>query len=97
MQQLDFVQAYPQAPIDYELYIDVPKGCKINDIDNNKEWEMKVLSNIYGQKQADKIWNDYLVTGLKELGFQQSKIDPCILWKGTTIIAIYTDDMIITP
>jgi Reverse transcriptase (RNA-dependent DNA polymerase) len=27
--QLDSVQAYPQAPVEHDLYIDVPKGCNI--------------------------------------------------------------------
>jgi Reverse transcriptase (RNA-dependent DNA polymerase) len=26
MKQLDFVQAYPQAPVETELYINLPKG-----------------------------------------------------------------------
>jgi hypothetical protein len=26
---LDFVQAYPRAPVEQDLYIDIPKGCNI--------------------------------------------------------------------
>jgi Reverse transcriptase (RNA-dependent DNA polymerase) len=58
---------------------------------------LQVLMNIYGQKQAGKVWNDFLVSGLtNKLGFKQSKLDPCILWKGKVIIVIYTDDTIVT-
>jgi Reverse transcriptase (RNA-dependent DNA polymerase) len=56
-----------------------------------------LLKNIYGQKQAGKVWNDYLVEGLTtKLGFSQSSVDPCILWRGNIIMIIYTDDTIIT-
>jgi hypothetical protein len=67
----DFVQAFPQAPSEAELYIDVPKGCTISD--NKDEWAMKVINNIYGQKQAGRVWYKYLTNKLiNELHFQQS-------------------------
>jgi Reverse transcriptase (RNA-dependent DNA polymerase) len=40
----DFVQAFPQAPSEAELYIDVPRGCTIDD--DNGKWAMKVVNNI---------------------------------------------------
>jgi Reverse transcriptase (RNA-dependent DNA polymerase) len=49
-----------------------------------------------GHKQAGKVWNNFLVAGLLELGFIQSQWDPCVLWKGSHILVIYTDDTIIT-
>ena len=93
--KLDFVQAFPQAPVEKELYISIPKGCKINNEDPSK-YALKVAMNIYGQKQAGKVWNDYLIAGLTQIGFTQSKHDPCILWRQGVIIIIYTDDTIIT-
>jgi hypothetical protein len=43
------------------------------------------------------VWFDFLTKGLiQKLGFQQSENDPCVLWKGTCMIVIYTDDTIIT-
>jgi Reverse transcriptase (RNA-dependent DNA polymerase) len=47
--QLDFVQAFPQAPIDQEIYMDIPKVC-IVDNKNNSRWALRLLKNIYGQK-----------------------------------------------
>ena len=29
--QIDFVQAFPQAPIEDEVYIELPDGCKVNN------------------------------------------------------------------
>jgi hypothetical protein len=90
----DFVQAFPQAPSDTELYINIPKGCHI-DGDNDK-WCLKVVNNIYGQKQAGRVWHNSLTEKLINiLKFTQSKFDPCVLWKCGCIIIIYTDDTII--
>jgi Reverse transcriptase (RNA-dependent DNA polymerase) len=94
--QLDFVQAFPQAPVEQELCIEIPKGCILPGKDQ-KDYAFKVLKNIFGQKQAGKVWNDYLIENLsKQLDFTQSRLDPCILWRGNTIMIIYTDDTIIT-
>jgi Reverse transcriptase (RNA-dependent DNA polymerase) len=91
----DFVQAFPQAPREAELYIDVPKGFSIDG--NREERALKVVNNIYGQKQAGRVWYKYLTNKLiNELQFSQSKYDPCALWKDGCIIVVYTDDTIIT-
>jgi Reverse transcriptase (RNA-dependent DNA polymerase) len=37
----DFLQAFPQAPSEAELYIDVPKGCTIEG--GRDEWALKVV------------------------------------------------------
>jgi Reverse transcriptase (RNA-dependent DNA polymerase) len=73
--QLDFVQAFPQAPVENDLYIEVPKG---GNIDNDKgDYVLQVLNNIYGQRQAGKVWFDFLTNGLiDQLGFTLSKNDP---------------------
>jgi Reverse transcriptase (RNA-dependent DNA polymerase) len=48
--QLDFVQAFPQAPVEKELYIAIPKVSEIigHSCESN-ECLLKVLNNIYGQ------------------------------------------------
>jgi Reverse transcriptase (RNA-dependent DNA polymerase) len=93
--QLDFVQAFPQAPVEQDLYIEIPKGCHVEgDADH---YALQVLRNIYGQRQAGKVWFDYLTDGLiSKLGFKQSDVDPCVLWRGTCLMEIYTDDTLIT-
>ncbi len=93
--QLDFVQAYPQAPVETDIYIDIPKGCSVEG--DRDKWALKLINNIYGQKQAGRVWNTFLIEGLtSKLGFKQSEQDPCILWRDKTIIVIYTDDTIVT-
>jgi Reverse transcriptase (RNA-dependent DNA polymerase) len=94
IRQIDFVQAYPQDPIQQEMFMEIPKGFIVGKDRNSHA--LKLLRNIYGQKQAGHVWNEYLVQGLKELGFVQSNYDMCLLWKVQCILVIYTDDTIVT-
>jgi hypothetical protein len=93
--QLDYVLAYPQAPVEREIYMEIPKGI---DIPGAKRGEhvLKIHRNIYGQKQAGRVWNQYLVNKLtKEVGFSQSKVDECVFYRGNVMYVLYTDDSIL--
>jgi hypothetical protein len=57
---------------------------------------LDVHRNIYGQKQAGRVWNQYLTKKLiGSLSFTQSKVDECVFYRGKTIYALYTDDSIL--
>jgi hypothetical protein len=56
---------------------------------------VNLIKNLYGQKQAGRVWNDYLVKGLKDRGFFQSKVDECVFYKGKIILLVYVDDAIL--
>jgi Reverse transcriptase (RNA-dependent DNA polymerase) len=91
--QLDFVLAYPQAPVETDIFMEIPPGFESTD---GGDKVIHLINNLYGQKQAGRVWNQYLVVGLTKIGFVQSKIDPCIFWRRQTILIIYTDDTIVT-
>ena len=93
--QLDFVLAFPQAPVEREIYMKVPKGFELDEGDSN-DYVLKLHKNVYGQKQAGRVWNKYLVNKLtKELKFVQSQTDECVFYRGTTMYVLYTDDSIL--
>jgi Reverse transcriptase (RNA-dependent DNA polymerase) len=94
IRQLDYVLAFPQAPVETDLYKEIPIGFEIGD--NNKNYALKLVNNLYGQKQVGRVWKTHLTNGLKELGFNQTVSDPCIFWRGKVILVIYTDDTIVT-
>ncbi len=71
--------AYPQAPIEMDMYMELPTGIHTKH-GNSKDQVLKLLANIYGQKQAGCMWNSYLVTKLREINFKQSFIDSCIFY-----------------
>ena len=52
MRQIDFVMAeYPQAPIEMDMNMELPQGIDTKH-GNSKDHVMRLLQNIYGQKQA---------------------------------------------
>jgi hypothetical protein len=53
--QIDFVQAFAQAPVERTLYMRVPSGVKIEDGGDAKDYVLKIHRNIYGQKQAGRV------------------------------------------
>ncbi len=63
LHQVDFVMAYPQAPIEMDMYVELPTSFHTKHR-NSKDQVLKLLANIYGQKQAGRMWNSYLVTKL---------------------------------
>jgi Reverse transcriptase (RNA-dependent DNA polymerase) len=86
--QLDFVQVYPQANVSTEnVYMEIPQGVEFAGC--RKDFCLHILQNIYGGKDAGRTWSIHLDAGLKELGFQQSKIDECLYYRGHLV---YVDD-----
>ncbi|KAI2499306.1 hypothetical protein MHU86_15150 [Fragilaria crotonensis] len=78
------------------LYMKVPAGMELEDDSNPNDFVLKIHRNIYGQKQAGRVWNQYLVRKLvKDLGFQQSAVDECVFYRGSTLYVLYTDDSLL--
>jgi hypothetical protein len=74
MQSIDFVLAFPQAPVKTDIYLKPPKvpgRFQIPDLPSISDRFLKVyklLRNLYGLKDARKTWFDYLKKGLLERG-----------------------------
>ena len=92
--QLDFVMAYPQAPAQMPLYMRLPQGYNRKGI-TRKTHALKLLRNVYGQKQAGRVWNKFMDQGMREIGFKLSKFDPCLYYRGPVIFLVYIDDCIV--
>ena len=54
LQQIDFVQAYPQAPIETDMYMELPKGIETRH-GSSTDHVLMLLSNLYSQKQAGHV------------------------------------------
>ena len=93
--QIDYVLAFPQAPVERTIYMKIPKGYQMENADTSK-YVLEIKRNIYGQVQAGRVWNDYLTDKLvHKLGFKQSQTDKCMFYRGKTIYLLYTDDSIL--
>ncbi len=89
--QVDFVMAYPQASIKTDIYMELPQGVQVAT-SNSKDHVLKLLKNIYGQKQAGRVWNSFLVDKLTSIGFQPLTIENCVFFHDNVIVMVYVDD-----
>ena len=92
--QIDFVLAFPQADVECDLFMELPRGLIFEGVHRSTHC-VKLIKNLYGQKQAGRVWNEYLVKGLEAIDFIQSKVDECVFYKGKTILLVYVDDAIL--
>ena len=53
------------------------------------------MRNIYGLKQAGRVWNKYLDEGHEGSGFTPSDYDPCLYYKRNVVMLIYIDDCLV--
>jgi hypothetical protein len=93
--QLDYVMAFPQANVERELYMEIPKGVRLQGVTNNKDYVLQLVRNLYGQKQTGRVWYQHLVRGLEKIGFTRSKIDECVFYYNKSILLVYVDDSIL--
>jgi len=91
--QINYIMAYIQALVECDMYMEIPKGCKVDD---KGDYFLQILWNIYGQKQAGHIWFLHLVKKLKSIGFIQLTTSPCMFVRKNCIYFLYTNDSILT-
>jgi hypothetical protein len=84
--QIDYTAAFLQAPIDHDVYVEMPKLFNVK----GKVW--KLQRAIYGLKDAPRAYFLHTKNKLEELGFRQSDADPCLFISPTVICLIYVDD-----
>ncbi len=103
--QIDFVQAYTQAPLDCPIYMEVPAGYDVvegkltfvgeNHKSTEKQYAIRLLRNMYGLKQVGHNWYKHLQDELKTMGFKQSKVDKCLFIRPDCILLLYVDDCLV--
>jgi hypothetical protein len=84
--QIDYTAAFLQAPIDHDVYVEMPKLFSVK----GKVWKLKRA--IYGLKDAPRAYFLHTKNKLEDLGFRQSDADPCLFISPTVICLIYVDD-----
>ena len=95
-QQVDYIAAYTQAPIDRDMYMEFPQGFTVPGGVDRNAFVLKLHRNLYGHKQARRVWYKYLRNQLiTKAGFVQSKHDECLFFRGKVMYALYIDDSIL--
>ena len=92
--QIDFVLAFPQASIEFDMYMEIPKGIDVAG-GSSKTHVLKLLKNLYGLKQAAHQFYIHLRDGLLKLNFNLSSIDECLFYRKDILFIVYIDDGII--
>ena len=92
--QLDFVMAYPQAPAEMPLYMRLLQGHQPGGM-TRKMHALKLVRNVYGQKQAGRVWNKFIDKGMRNIGFTPSTFDPYLYYRGSVLFLVYIDDCIV--
>jgi hypothetical protein len=101
MRSIDFVLAFPQAPVKTDIYMNpprVPNGFNIPDLPTLSDRlsnVYKLLQNLYGLKDAGKTWFEFLQKGLLKRGWEQSEVDSCMFTKPGILLIVYVDDAIL--
>ena len=75
------------------MYMELPAGIRPKD--PNKDYVLLLRKNLYGQKQASRVFYLYLKEGLEKIGFQASKVDKCLFYRRKTMFVVYVDDGIV--
>ena len=86
--QVDYTTAFIQAPINKNIYVEMPRGYK----EKGKVYKLK--RGLYGLKQAAHNFFLYLQEKLEEQKFQQSNLNACLFLHKKMIVLVYVDDCI---
>ena len=90
--QVDYTNAFAQADLEEQVYIEPPKGLRFKD---KMDKVLHLVKSLYGLKQAPKTFFEKLKKGLEQRGFVASTMDPCLFMKKNMMVVVYVDDTII--
>ncbi len=103
--QVNYVSAYTQAPLDCEIFMNIPPGFIVKDNTlqltssstkgNSTTHVLRLKKNVYGLRQAGNNWFDHLRSSLITRGFLQSAIDPCLFTRKDCVLIVYVDDCLL--
>ena len=93
LRQLDVPQAFTQAVLDEDVYMEMPEGFKVNGM------VCQLLKSLYGLKQSPRNW--YLLVSafiINDMKFSATVSDPCLFYKYSRtnkliLLFLFVDDM----
>ncbi len=94
--QADVPNAYLNAKIDGETYVNYPYGLGEPGLENNVCLLRKAL---YSSPMSGRRWHEELTGAITSLGYKRSTIDHCLFCRtkdGTTdLLVVYVDDLLV--
>ncbi len=103
--QIDYANAFTQAPADCDIFMTIPAGFTVQDNsmiftgtdvkNGSSDYVLRIKKNMYGLRQAGNNWFDALRSSSFLLGFHQSSHDPCLFIRKDCLLPVYVDDCLI--
>ena len=89
---VDIKGAFLHATLQEEIYMQLPQGAGFEE--NGKPCTVKLRKSLYGLKQAGRDWYMAHTQVLLSIGFQQSRVDPCLFHHPDKLLWVhmYVDD-----
>ena len=88
--QVDYVNAFAQADLDREMFMEVPRGVEHA---NDFPVVLQLHKSLYGLTDAPMMFFDLLKKNLEAVGFKQlDHVDPCFFVHKHAICLTYVDD-----
>jgi hypothetical protein len=87
---VDFSSAFVQAVLKKKVWLHVPRGFKSG---RQGKTILRLNKSVCGLSVAPKFWYEYLFKALRAVGFVDSKLDPCLLFKKDMMLAVCVDDV----
>jgi Reverse transcriptase (RNA-dependent DNA polymerase) len=87
--QVDYTAAFLHAPIDEDVYVEMPRGF------SEPGKVLKLKKSLYGLKQAPRNFFQHLKNKLERIGFTSSSADPCLFISERVICIVYVDDTLL--
>ena len=72
-QQVEFVLAFTQYNIEFDMCMDIPQGIKTKGGSRIK-LVLGILKKLYGQSQGFRVWKQHLSKVLEEIVFRYSSV-----------------------
>ena len=91
--QLDLVLAYPHAKVTRPTFMHIPRGFYFPG--TTQRHVLQIIYNLYGGKDAGRIYFLFMRDYLVKIGFVQNPSDPCIFFYKQVVLMMYVDDFII--
>ena len=101
---IDVKGAYLEAMMDEPVYMTFDPALtaiilqifpELQEYVEQGRLSVQLLKALYGCKQSGKLWYLHLTNVLTELGFLFHPLDPCVMTRGSTVVTIYVDDMLL--
>ena len=94
----DYTQAFLNAEVreGEQLHVQPPEGWNLKSLTDGRRVVWRVCKAMLGLRTSPRRWQEHLSGKLKERGFVQDELDPClpVSAEPDTCIAVHVDDML---